>query len=195
MVVVCRLRNDVDDLPRELLKDKPGLQLFGRLMIAASQITFSCCRQAVSSADPPADRCIEAQPGADHCVLPVDDCACAGGGSCSKSFVDATIFASDQAPSTCRLPRCSGAAQERRSGFLGSASTRLTVLRAHHLVLICKQQPYSRASRHKLQRLRRAAPSCILSALLVSVALLSARAHAERTLTHIFANSFFAIGV
>ena len=71
MVVVCRLRNVVDDLPRELLKDKPGLQLFRRLMIAASQITFPCCRQAVSSANPPADRCLEAQPGADHRALPV----------------------------------------------------------------------------------------------------------------------------
>ena len=157
MVVVCRLRNVVDDLPRELLKDKPGLQLFGRLMITASQITFPCCRQVVSSENPPADRCLEAQTGADHRALPVDGCVCAGGGSCSKSFVDATIFASVRAPLMCQSPRCSGAAQNRRSGFVGSGSTRLTVPQAHDLVLLGHQRPYGRASRLMLQRFSRAA--------------------------------------
>ena len=174
------MQNNVDDLPRELLKDKPGLQHFSRPMPAARQIMSPHCSQAVSSADPPTDRCLEALSGADHCAPPVDVRACAGGGSCSESFVDATIFAPDRTPSMCRPPRCPGAAQERRSGFAGSASTWLAVPRAHELVCLRQQRLHSRTSRCVLQRLRRAAPGCVACILLVSRFVYVARAHVER---------------
>ena len=104
---------------------------------------------------------------------------CVGRGSCS-AFVHATIFAPDQAPSMCWLPWCSGAAQERRSGFAGSASTWLTVLRAHELVLLRQQRPHGRASRRLLQRFSRAASDRVPYAPLFSRIVLAARACAKR---------------
>ena len=48
---VCRLRNGVDDLLRELLKGKPELQLPWPLEPAAAWLKFLCCWQAVRSED------------------------------------------------------------------------------------------------------------------------------------------------
>ena len=145
---------------------------------------FPCCWQSVSRAIPPTNPRHDALPdvGAVCCLRNAH--ACAEGGSYSQALVGTTNFAPGRSPSTTRSSLCSRAAQDRLPGFTTSAPTRLTVLRAHHLVLICKQQPYSRASRHKLQRLRRAAPSCVLSALLVSLAVLSVHAHAARCREH-----------
>ena len=67
LALVCRLRNIVDDLLREPLKDKPQLQLPGRLMAATCQIMFSRYQQTVRSAEQPTVRCHDALPGAD-CV-------------------------------------------------------------------------------------------------------------------------------
>ena len=55
-------------------------------------------------------------------------CVCAGGVSCSISFVGTMFFASGRLPQTGWSPRCSGAARVRRSGFAVHACTWLTVL-------------------------------------------------------------------
>ena len=184
MTLVCRLRNDTVDVLRELLKSIPEHQEHGTFEPAAALFVFPCCWQSVSRAIPPTNPRHDALPdvGAVCCLRNAH--ACAEGGSYSQALVGTTNFAPGRSPSTTRSSLCSRAAQDRLPGFTTSAPTRLTVLRAHHLVLICKQQPYSRASRHKLQRLRRAAPSCVLSALLVSLAVLSVRAHAGRCREH-----------
>ena len=56
LAAVCRLRNNVDEVVRELLVDKPELQVCGRLEPAASLISFPCCWTAVRSADSPPGR-------------------------------------------------------------------------------------------------------------------------------------------
>ena len=53
LAAVCRLRNNVDEVVRELLVGKPGLQVCGRLEPAASLISFMCYWAAVRSADSP----------------------------------------------------------------------------------------------------------------------------------------------
>ena len=184
MARVCRLRNGVNDLLRWPLKDQQQLQLPTRLVPAASAIMFPCCRQTVCSAGPPTDRCHVTLPDADRVRCLWIARVCAGGGSCSESFVGATIFASGRTPSTYRPSLCTGAAQARRSGFAASAPTRLTAPQAHESVLSCEQQPYGRASRRVLQRLRRAAPGRVPCALLVSRHVLAVRAHAERCREH-----------
>ena len=136
------------------------------------------------SADQPKYRCHSALPGHHRCCCLRNARACAGGGSFSQTFVGTTNFAFGRSPSMHGSSWCSRAATARRPGFTTSAPTRLTVPQAHDLVLICAHQPYGRASRRKLQRLRRVAPSCVLSALLVSLAALSVRAHAERCREH-----------
>ena len=98
---MCRLRNDVDDVLRDVLNGKPQHQLPWRLMLAATLIMLPRYQQAVRSAEPLTDRCHDAQPGADRCVLLVDGRACAGGGSCSEPFVGATIFTSGRTPLAC----------------------------------------------------------------------------------------------
>ena len=136
------------------------------------------------SADQPKYRCHSALPGHHRCCCLRNARVCAGGGSFSQTFVGTTNFAFGRSPSMHGSSWCSRAATARRPGFTTSAPTRLTVPQAHDLVLICAHQPYGRASRRKLQWLRRVAPSCVLSALLVSLAALSVRAHAERCREH-----------
>jgi len=53
---VCRLRNDVADVLRELLKIITGLHEHGRLGAAAFQIIFSCYWLVVRGADLSGDR-------------------------------------------------------------------------------------------------------------------------------------------
>ena len=53
---VCRLRNNVNEVVRELLMDKPELQVCGRPEPAASLISFLCYWAAVRSADSPPGR-------------------------------------------------------------------------------------------------------------------------------------------
>ena len=69
---MCRLRNDVDDVLQKVLNGKPQHQLPWRLMLAATLIMLPRYQQAVRSAEALPDRCHDAQPGADRCVLLVD---------------------------------------------------------------------------------------------------------------------------
>ena len=82
MAAVCRLRNNVDDVVRELLKGKPQLQPPGRLMPVASLIVFPCCEQAVRSTEPRTDPCHDTLPGADRRAVPAE-CSCVHRRCCS----------------------------------------------------------------------------------------------------------------
>ena len=126
-----RLRNDVDDVVRELLKITCELQEPGRLPPAAGQIKFPCCCQAVRSVEAPTGLCHDTL-----LVLIAMRCTwigrvCAGGGSFSKSFAGTTICAFGRSPSACWSSRCTRVARARPSGFTGSACTWLTVPHAH----------------------------------------------------------------
>ena len=178
------MRNDVAEMLQELLKIIPELHEQGRLGAAAVQMKYPRSWQVVHSADQPENQCHSALPDHHRRSVHVDVCVCAGGCACSKIFVDATFFAFGRPPLACRLPQCTGAARARPSGFVGSAPIRLTVPHTPESWLFGRQRPYDRTSSRKLERLRRAAPSCVLSALLVSLAVLSARAHAERRREH-----------
>ena len=70
LATVCRLRNDVIVVLRELLNIITELHEPGRLVTAAAQIKFSCCWQAVSSAELPTDRCFDAPADSAHRVTP-----------------------------------------------------------------------------------------------------------------------------
>ena len=129
---VCRLRNDVVDVLRELLKTITELHEHGRLGAAALQMKYPRSWQVVRSADQPKDRCHDALPDHHHRSVHMDVCVCAGGCACSNSFVGTAFFAFGRPPLTCRSPQCTGAARTRRPGFAAGASTLLTVPRAHH---------------------------------------------------------------
>ena len=128
---VCRLRNDVVVRPRELLQITPELHEHAPLGAAAVQIKYPCCRQLVSSAGPPKDRCHGALPD-HHCrLLCVDLCVCTGGLACSNLFVGIPFFAFGRLPLTCRSAQCAGAARAQRCGVATSACSWLTVSRSH----------------------------------------------------------------
>ena len=80
------------------LKDKPQLQLPGRLMAATGQIMSPCYQQTVCSAEQPTGRGHDALPGDDCVHCPWITCVCAGGGSCSESFVSTSTLAPDRSP-------------------------------------------------------------------------------------------------
>ena len=126
LAAVCRLRNDVNDLLRELPMSMTGLHEYVLLRPSALGLEFSSYLQAVRSAKPPSDPCCDALPGADHVRCLWIARVCTGGGSCSESFAGTTIFASGRTPSTYRSFLCTGDEQARRSGFAASAPTQLT---------------------------------------------------------------------
>ena len=66
---MCRLRNIVADVPRELLKITPELHEHAPLEAAAVQIKFPCYQQVVRGADLPYDRSHEAFPGHNRLTL------------------------------------------------------------------------------------------------------------------------------
>ena len=126
LALVCRLRNIVDDLLRELPMSMTGLHEHELLRHSSLGLEFSSHLQLVRSANSPSDPCCDALPGAEHVRCLWIARVCAGGGSCSESFVGTTIFASGRTPSTYRAFLCTGDEQARRSGFAASAPTRLT---------------------------------------------------------------------
>ena len=81
---MCRLRNNVVDVLREPLKTTEELHEPGRPVTAAAQIKFSCCWQAVRSADSATGLYHKALPDHDGRVLTVLAHVFAGVGSCSK---------------------------------------------------------------------------------------------------------------
>ena len=97
---VCRLRNDVVDVPRELLKMICELQEHGRVESAAVQINFLWHQQAVRSADLADDRSHEALLGVGHDCHTLTAIArvCSGDGSCSEFSIGMPIFASRRSP-------------------------------------------------------------------------------------------------
>ena len=135
---VCRLRNDVADVLRELLKIISGPQEHEVPERAGAWLVFPCYFQHVSRANP--------HIGPPHDGLPdvVAMCClrnahvCAGGSSYSQTFVGTTNFTSGRSPSTDWSSSCSIAARVRRSGLTASAPTQLTVPRAHESVLFCE---------------------------------------------------------
>ena len=88
LACACRLFvwNNVNDLLRELLKMICELHEPGRLVTAAAQIKFSCCRHAVRSADSAIGRYHKALPGHDDRVLTALAHVFAGVGSCSNGY-------------------------------------------------------------------------------------------------------------
>lgn len=98
---MCRLRNDVFDVLRELLKSISGPQEDEIFEADAAWLVFPCYQQSVSSANTPIVPCQDALPEADamRClqIAPVGK----GSGSCSKSFAGATIFLSGRSSSMC----------------------------------------------------------------------------------------------
>jgi hypothetical protein len=131
LATVCRLRNNVVDVLREPLKTTEELHEPGRLMPAAAQIKFSCCWQAVGSADSATGRYHKTLPGHHDRVLTALAHVCAGVGSCSEFFVGTTILASGRLPSTDWSSRCSGDARTQRSGDAAVACIWLTVPHTH----------------------------------------------------------------
>ena len=131
LAVVCRMRNDVDDLLREPLKHQQQLQQPGRHMPASGLIMFPCCRQTVRSAVTPTERCHDTLPGADRVCCLLIARVCTGGGSYSKVFVVTAIFTSGRSLQAGWSLQRTGAARTRRFGFAASASTWLTVSQAH----------------------------------------------------------------
>ena len=101
-----------------------------------------------------------------------------------QHFVGTTFFAFGRPPLSYRSPQCTGATRARRSGLVGSAPIRLTVPHTHESAIFCWQQPYGRTTSRELERRRRAASSCGLGVLLVSLAVRVACAHAERCREH-----------
>ena len=132
---VCRLRNDVADVLRKLLKIIPELHEQGRLRAAAVQMKCPRPCQVVRSANQPKDRCHNALPDHHRRSVHVDVCVCAGGCACSKIFVDTTSFAFGRSPLTCRSAQRTGAARARRSGVAALACSWLMVPRTHDLGL------------------------------------------------------------
>jgi hypothetical protein len=184
LALVCRLRNIVADVVRELLNIISQLHEHGRRTLTATNINVLLCRQTVHGAELPTDPRNDTLPDADRVRCPWIAHACAGGGSSSESFVGAKIYASGRSPSTSRSTRCPGDAQTRRSSFAAGAHGWLTVPSAHDLVLFGQQRPQSRTSSRKLGRLRTVARICNLSVLLVLRFVLAVRAHAERYRDH-----------
>ena len=131
LAAVCRLRNNVADVLQEPLKTTEELHEPERLVTAAAQIKFSCCWQAVGSADSATGRFHKALPGHDDRVLTALAHVFAGVGSSSEFFVGTTILASDRSPSTGWSFQCSGDARTQRSGDAAVACIWLTVPHAH----------------------------------------------------------------
>ena len=129
---MCRLRNDIADVLRELLKIITGLHEHGRLGAATVQIKYLRSWQAVRSADQPKDRCQYALPDHHRCLVYVDLCVCVGGYACTNIFAGTTFFAFGRPPLSYRSPQCTGATRARRSGLVGSAPIWLTVPRGAH---------------------------------------------------------------
>ena len=127
LATVCRLRNNVVDVLREPLKTTEELHEPGRLMPAAAQIKFSCCWQAVGSADSATGRFHKALPGHHDRVLNALAHVFAGVGSCSKLFIGTSFLASGRSSQASWPLRCSGAARVRRSLIAASACSWLTV--------------------------------------------------------------------
>ena len=98
LATVCRLRNNVVDVLREPLKTTEELHEPGRPVTAAAQIKFSCCWQAVGSADSATSRFHKALPGHHDRVLTALAHVFAGVGSCSEFVVGTTIFVSGRSP-------------------------------------------------------------------------------------------------
>ena len=142
----------------------------------------------MSRANPCIDPRHDALPDVDVMCCLRNALVCAGGDSYSNTFVGSTIFVSSRSPLISFPILRSRAEWARRSGFAGSASTPLAALRVHDLMLFRQQQPNARTLSHKLEPLRRVAPSCHLSVLLlISYFVLAARAHAERCRSHLVA--------
>ena len=131
LAVVCRLRNYVFDVLRELLKITEELHEHTHIGAAAILIKYLCRRQAVRSIDLPKDRCHGALSDHHRRVLCVDLCVCAGGYAYSNTFVGTTTFACGRPPLTCWSAWCTGAAPVQRSGFAGSACSWLMLPCAH----------------------------------------------------------------
>ena len=91
---MCRLRNDVIVVLRELLNIITELHEPGRLVTAAAQIKFSCCWQAIRSADSATGRYHKALPDHVDRVLTALAHVFAGVGSYSEFFIGTTFFAS-----------------------------------------------------------------------------------------------------
>ena len=127
MALVCRLRNDGDDLLREPLMMMCEPQEPGRPQAAAAQIKFPYCWQAVRSADSATGRFHKALPGHHDRVLTTLAHVFAGVGSCSEFFVGTTILASGRLPPTNWSSQCSGDAQGRRIITVAGACSWLTV--------------------------------------------------------------------
>ena len=119
LAMVCRLRNNVVDVLQEPLKTTEELHEPGRPVTAAAQIKFSCCWQAVGSADSATGLFHKALPGHHDRVLTALAHVFAGVGSCSEFFVGTTILASGRLPSTNWSTQCSGDVQTQRSGDAG----------------------------------------------------------------------------
>ena len=138
LAAVCRLRNYFNDLLRELPMSMTGLHEHALFRPAALGLEFPSYLQAVRSTNPTSDPCCDVLPGAHHVHCLWIPHVCAVGGSCSKSFVDTTIFASGRTPSTYQSFLYTRAAQVRRYGFAASAPTQLTAPYAHESVLLCQ---------------------------------------------------------
>ena len=105
LATVCRLRNNVVDVLREPVKITEELHEPGRLVTAAAQIKFSCCWQAVGSADSATGRFHKALPGHHDCVLTALAHVFAGVGSCSEFCVArSSILSHVRALSACPTP-------------------------------------------------------------------------------------------
>ena len=111
LAVVCRLRNYVIVVLRELLKIITELHEYGRLVTAAAQIKFLCYWHAVRSADSATGHYYKGLPVHDDRVLTALAHMFAGCGSCSEYFVGTTVFVSGCSPFMYWTPLCSGAAQ------------------------------------------------------------------------------------
>ena len=131
---VCRLRNNVADVLRELLKITSGLQEHETIEAAGASPVFMCYLSSVSRANPRINPRYDGLPdvGAMCCLR----CAlvCAGGASYSNTFVGSTIFASGRSYSIGSSLPCPRVVWAQRSGFARSASARLTALCAHDSV-------------------------------------------------------------
>ena len=91
---MCRLRNNVIVVLRELLKISTELHEPGRLVTVAAQINFSCYWQAVRSAESATGRYYMALPDHEDRVLTALAHMFAGAGSCSKLFIGTAFLAS-----------------------------------------------------------------------------------------------------
>ena len=189
MAAVCRLRNNVFVVLRELPKTTSRHQEHGILEPAAARLAFPWCWHSVSRADPPTFPRFDALHGLDAVRYLRDVRVCAAGGSFSDSCVCTSIFVFRRPTIVRWSAQCSRAAQVRRSDFAASSSTWLTVPCAHESVLFYQQRPYYRTSSRMLQRLRRAASGRVSCALLVSRHVLAVRAHAERCRAHLVCGS------